>query len=174
MVFIGHAERDQRIRYVTELVNAGISLGVYGSPKYWYRYLTSGVRKRLPPIRPVVGDEYAHVISAAKVCLAFFSEANRDRCAYRVFEIPACGGFLLAERTDVMQTLYKEGEEAEYFGCAEELLDKVRFYLAHESARVAIARRGYERCVSSGHDVISRMKQWLKDIETWAEGWPEP
>lgn len=170
VVFIGHSERDRRIRYVTDIVNAGIPLRVYGSPTYWHKYLPLDILRRLPSIVPVFGDEYALTISTAKVCLAFFSEGNRDKYAYRVFEIPACKGFLLAERTDVMQSLYEDGLEAEYFSSSDELIDKIRFYLQHDEARERIARRGYERCIFSGYDIVSRMRQWVKDIETWSQG----
>ena len=165
VVFIGHGEPDHRIGYVKTLVEAGIGLQIFGPQKYWREYLPTEVYRRLPAIRPVVRDEYARTICRSKICLAFFSRGNRDRYAYRVFEIPACGGFLLAERSDVMMHLYKEGTEAEFFASSEELIDKTRFYVQNEEARGRIARRGYERCTTGGYDVISRMKQWSADIK---------
>lgn len=165
VVFIGHGERDHRICYVSDIVNANIPMRVYGSPTNWHRYLPLDILRRLPPIVPVVDDDYALTISRAKVCLAFFSESNRDKYAYRVFEIPACKGFLLAERTDVMQSLYEEGREAEFFSSSDELIDKICFYLRHDDTRKKIAQKGYERCISSGYDVVSRMRQWVKDIK---------
>ena len=165
VVFIGHAERDRRIDYVTDIVNAGIPLRIFGDPKYWRRYLPPEVQRRLPPITPRLGKSYARTISFSKICLAFHSQANRDRYSHRVFEIPACRGFLLAERTDIMRSLYEEGKEAEFFDSSDELVDKIRFYLKHDSAREQIAQKGYERCTKSGYDVVSRMRQWLMDIQ---------
>ena len=169
VVFIGHAERDTRIQYVTHMLQEGIPLKIFGSPKYWRRYLPSAFYKRLSPIEPRLGDDYARTLSEAKICLAFFSKGNRDRYTYRVFEIPACGGFLLAERTDVMETLYEEGKEAEYFASSEELIDKIRFYLSHDEAREQIAQRGHDRCLRSGYDVVSRMRQWVLDTMEFRE-----
>jgi hypothetical protein len=164
VVFIGHAECDQRIQYLRDLVEANVRLEIFGPKEYWRRYLPGAVYNRLPPIRPVYGDEYPRTVGEARICLAFYSQANRDRCGYRVFEIPACGGFLLAQRTDVVQGLYEEGKEAEYFGSSEELISKVRFYLRHEEARERIARKGHQRCIASGYDVVSRMRQWVSDV----------
>jgi len=169
VVFIGHAEADSRIQYLAALAEAGIRLEVFGAPKYWRRHLPPAVFNRLPPIQPVVGAEYARTIWGARISLAFYSRGNRDRYAYRVFEIPACGGFLLAQRTDVVQTLYAEGKEAEYFASAEELTDKVRFYLQHDEARERIAKAGHRRCLTSGYDVVSRMRQWVADIREFRE-----
>lgn len=168
-VFIGHVERDLRIPYVRGLLRAGIPLRLFGSPT-WNQVLPPALRKTLPPTRPLWGDDYSRVLSSAKICLAFHSGANRDRCSYRVFEIPACGGFLLAQRSDTMQDLYKEGVEAEYFESPRELEEKTEFYLRNDRARQQIAQAGHQRCLRSGYDVISRMRQWLSDVEEFRAG----
>lgn len=165
LLFVGHAERDRRILYITDLVESGLPIRLFGANR-WSRYLPPQVyRKCAISSTPLLGEDYASAVSAAKICLAFHSAANRDSYSYRVFEIPACGGFLLAERTEVMRGLYEEGVEAEFFESSQELLDKARFYLHHEEARTRIAERGHERCLRSGYDVVSRMKQWLADVE---------
>lgn len=163
VVFIGHLERDRRIQYVTDVLEAGLPLRLFGSPE-WNRHLPASLAKDLSPTRPLFGDDYPRAISMAKICLAFYSGANRDHYAYRVFEIPACGGFLLAERTPVMKELYVEGKEAEYFDSSQELIDKISFYLQRNNAREQIARRGHECCLKSGYDIVSRLKQWLLDM----------
>ena len=47
---------------------------------------------------------------------------------------------LLADRTDEHQEFFEEVKEAEFFGSAEELLDKVKFYSSNDSAE------GSHRC----------------------------
>jgi len=164
VVFAGHVEEDSRIAHIASLLTANLPLSLFGSPE-WPRSLPTPLGKALAKVRPLVGDEYATVLSSARICLAFHSTANRDRDSYRVFEIPACGGFLLAYRTDLVQDLYKEGNEAEFFSTPDELLDKTQYYLRNESARLEIAKRGYDRCLRSNYDIFSRMKQWTKDMQ---------
>jgi hypothetical protein len=169
LVFIGHAEDDKRVSYIKSLLEAGFELRVYGiyGDKYWPRILSEEALRKLSPLRALFGLEYRKVLAASKISLCFLSRANRDLYTRRVFEIPAVGGFLLCERTAMMKNLYCEGVEADYFDSNEELIDKVTFYLSHPEIRARIAKAGYERCISSGYDIYSRIKQWLADLEEW-------
>ena len=169
VVFVGHAEPDARISLIAALIEAGSSIKICGSERDWRRHLSGRVLALLPRIQPVLNDDYAAELSAARVSLAFYSTANLDSYSYRVFEIPACGGFLLGQRTDAVQEIFEEGREAEFFDSEEELIAKVRYYIRNGSARDEIARRGYERCTKSGYDVVSRMKTWISDVREFVD-----
>ena len=101
--------------------------------------------------------EYPKAVNATRINLGFLRRANRDVQTQRSIEIPACGGFMLAERTDEHARLFEEGVEAEYFDCFEELLAKCRHYLDHEAARERIARRGQQRCVTGRYSNQGRL-----------------
>ena len=165
VVFVGHGESDGRSKYVCALLDAGIRLRIYGYAKHWHRCLRRRDLARLPDIKPVWDSEYRDLIRKSKICLVFLSGGNRDEYTRRCFEIPSWGGFMLAERTPTLRRLYEEGREAEYFGSPDELVEKCRAYLAHDDAREAIAMCGQKKCLGGGHDIVSRMKQWLVDIE---------
>jgi spore maturation protein CgeB len=166
VVFVGHIEADTRISYLESLVSTKMPLKVYGTGP-WRSLLSPEVYRAICPIKPVVSTDYRKVLAASKICLAFFSQANRDLYTRRVFEIPAVGGFLMAERTPVMQELYTEDKEAVYFASNDELVDKCQYYLVHHDARKQIARAGRARCLNSGYDVKSRVQQWLADTQHW-------
>jgi spore maturation protein CgeB len=69
---------------------------------------------------------------------------------------------MLAERTEAHLSLYEEDREAVYFETAEELLDKVRYYLAHDETRRRIAEAGYRRATGSGYTWRDRMAECLR------------
>ena len=66
-----------------------------------------------------------------------------------------------------MQEFYQEGKEAEFFSSLEEFSDKARFYLANGGLRQRMAEAGHRRVNASGHDIHSRMRQWLSDVSHW-------
>ena len=79
-------------------------------------------------------------------------------------EIPACGAFMLAERTREHLRLFEEGKEAAYFGSNEELLEKVHYYLNHEDERSTIASAGRQRCLDGGYSHHERLKYMLSVV----------
>ena len=98
----------------------------------------------------------AEAIQANRICLGLLYHENRDLHTSRTFEIPACGGFMLAERTEEHRMFFEEDKEAVYFDSFEEMLNKIRFYLAHESLRAKIAYAGLRRCTSSHATYMDR------------------
>ncbi|MGA2114127.1 MAG: glycosyltransferase [Bryobacteraceae bacterium] len=165
--FAGHLEPDERIHHLTEIARNGLDLRLHTQPDHAKRLLPSDVWKLLGPTHVVLGDDYRNALCGSRIGLSFYSRWNRDHYTTRSFEIPACGVFLLSERTEAMCALFDEGIEAEYFSTTAELIDKARYYLKHDSERRAIAQRGYDKVMRGGHDIHSRMKQWLADTTKW-------
>ena len=52
---------------------------------------------------------------------------------------------LLAERTGDHLELFDEGVEAEFFSDSDEMMDKLKYYLANESARLRMAEAGQRK-----------------------------
>jgi hypothetical protein len=158
--FIGYHERE-RERSIARLAEAGLDVKVYGPG--W-----EAVRRRLPRrvrVFPgVFGEDYAKTISAIPINLGFLRKCNRDLQTTRSVEIPACGGFLLAERTHEHQRLFIEGEEAEFFGDDAELIQKAKHYLTHPAERQAIASRGRQRCLAGRYSYAERIQDAIAEI----------
>jgi spore maturation protein CgeB len=71
---------------------------------------------------------------------------------------------MLSERTDDLKKLYKEDEEAVFFSCPEELVEKAKVLLKNEIRRKQIAKAGRQRCTADGHDVVNRMRQLCRVV----------
>ncbi|MDA7568053.1 glycosyltransferase [Flavobacteriaceae bacterium] len=160
VVFIGAKEQD-RLEHLLYLAEHGIQVHIYG----W-------VVKEPNPLhdniiihnRFLYEDEFCAAMGCSKISLNFLRKINRDLQTSRSVEIPACGGFMLAERTDEHMQLFKEGKEAEFFSSKEELLEKVNYYLQHDQERLAIAKAGYERCFKDSYTFENRMQGILNNL----------
>ncbi|HEY9165185.1 MAG TPA: glycosyltransferase [Candidatus Kryptonia bacterium] len=168
VVFAGHFEDDWRLDLLSNIARQGIDLKLFGTG--WDAAISALPEghplKRLLPIKPVRGIEYRKAICGAKISLSFLSKLNNDTYTRRSFEIPAMKSFMLSEYTDDLNSMFKEKVDAEYFRSADELLSKIEYYLKNESQRKEIALSGYERVKRDGHDVDSRMKQFLRDVNS--------
>jgi spore maturation protein CgeB len=157
--FIGGFEQE-RAGAMLRLAEAGILVRVWG--EYWERFPARHSNLKVE-FRPVMGDAYARATCAFDINLGFLRKVNRDLQTTRSIEIPACGAFLLAERTSEHLALFEEGKEAEYFDGDAELLAKVRYYLAHPESRQRIAAAGLARCRTSGYGNVERLRGMLDD-----------
>lgn len=157
VAFIGSCDSD-RIDYFHTLIRElpTVRLHIYGAGD-WGRY---------PALRPytkgiVLGRDFRIALASTKIALNFIRHANRDDHSERTFQIPACGAFMLAERTDEQIRLLAEGREAAYFQTPQELVEKVRRYLKHDSDRDMVAMAGHRRIINGGNTCKDRLLQIL-------------
>jgi hypothetical protein len=155
--FVGGEEQD-RYEMMLQLAKAGISVSVRGPG--WDCHTAKHPNLIVEP-GWITGDDYTRSICATEVNLGFLRKVARDLQTTRSIEIPACGGFMLAERTEEHLRLFEEGQEAEFFDSVEELIEKTRYYLAQADERERIARAGRERCLNSGYSNQERLSTVL-------------
>jgi spore maturation protein CgeB len=161
--FLGHFEPDRRQQELDYLMaNVSAHYRLHGSA--WAEH-SKGMAWHGMDTRELQGESYVKALNASKIALVFFSTWNHDKFTRRVFEIPVCGTLMLSQRTDLMKTLYEEDKEAVYFDSKEELVDKASYYLAHDDARNKIIESALKRCIGSGYDIYSRMREWLAVVE---------
>ena len=159
--FIG-AWEEQRCKSILYLVDHGLKVRVWGAGK-WLDYKNYSPNLKIEPVG-LYSDDYCKALRAFKINLCFLRKMNYDRQTTRTVEIPACGGFMLAERTDEHLALFLEGKEAAFFSSDEELLAKCQYYLAHEEERKAITAKGTARCIESDYSNIGMVKRILKKV----------
>jgi spore maturation protein CgeB len=109
-------------------------------------------------------EAYSDAIAGSRIALGLLREVCPDQHTTRTFEIPAIGGFMLADRSPEHMELFEEGQEAEFFGSDEEYVEKLNFYLAHEEVRTRVARAGHARCMRSGYSYDDRLRHVLTEL----------
>ena len=168
VIFVGDARHNmghlpssrERVELVEAVARAGVDLAIWG--RGWEK-LEDGYRARtrqrgltlLPAAR--VADAYR----AAKVVLNAHHAQMREGPNMRAFEIPAAGAFQLSDYKLRMDELFTVGEEIAVYRGPEDLVERLRGYLADEDGRRAIGAAGRRR-VLRDHTYQIRMRQLVE------------
>lgn len=155
--FVGTWE-PARAASIAQLVAGGVPVRVWGAR--WANECQPHSNLRIEP-QELLALDYTRALNSFDISLCFLRKLNRDRQTTRSVEIPACGAFMLAERTDEHLALFTEGVEAEFFASNEEMLEKARYYLEHPEARRRIAAAGLERCRVGRYSYHERLLDML-------------
>jgi len=115
-----------------------------------------------------VPSEWLRIYSASRIVLATHYHDPDGRFAVhqaspRVFEVLACGGFLITDRQRDVFDLFVDGVHLVGFDDAEDLRSKVRHYLDRPEERQAIAARGFEEAVAR-HTYVHRLEELVGRI----------
>ncbi len=159
--FIGDYEID-RAKHMYYLAEHNIQVRIWG-PNWEKKCRLIHPNMKIEG-KPLWADDYAKGICSFDINLVFLRKVNKDLHTARSIEIPACGGFMLAERTREHLELFQEGKEAEFFSTKEEMLEKIEYYLTNEEKRREIARAGRERCLKSGYSNHDRLKVMMQSV----------
>lgn len=157
VTFIGGGD-DDRAPYFETLVGAipGLRLHLHGG--YWNRY---------PKLHPywrgnATGRDFRLAVGGAKIAVNLVRRANRDDHVMRTFEIPACGGFMLTERSATHDELFSADNEAVFFNSPDELVAKVRIYLGRDEDRARIAAAGHRKITQGRHTYGDRLAEIIQ------------
>lgn len=156
--FVGRMER-QRALWLNEIAKEDYWLKVWGTN--WQKLPSKMKLRNYCMFQGVYTEDMAKVFGASDVALGFLTHLSDEQHTARTFEIPACRGFLLTERTEEQKALFKEGEEADFFSNTEELLEKVAFYHANPAKREFIRRKGYEKVLKLDATYTRRIQEIL-------------
>ena len=163
--FIGTFEQE-RASSMLYLAEHGIKVRIWGNGWQQFSKLHPHINLQIEN-KPIYVQDYQKAICATKINLCFLRKLNRDLQTDRTMEIPACSAFMLAERTTEHLRLFEENKEAVFFDNSDndELLTKVKHYLAHDEERLSIALAGYQRCHRDDYSHEHRLRDVLKQIE---------
>lgn len=150
------AAAKKRAKYLNAL--ASFSLRVWGD-EGWVRVLDPRANY-MGPARH--GQELNKVYSASAINLDINRIYQPDIITMRIFDILACGGFVLAEANREIADVLTPGEEIELYTGPEELLSKVNYFLAHPERARQIARAGRQRVLAE-HTINHRLPAMLAE-----------
>lgn len=160
VIFVGGWSR--RRERLLETVARHFDLKIWGPP-YWRTRTRPWSRlRRCWQGRALAGEEAAIVIARAGVTLNVLRDQNLpDGTNMRTFEVPGCGGFLLADRSAGAAEILPEGSAAAYFDGPEELCERIDYYLTRPAERREIAEEAH-RVVDAAHRYVHRAEAILR------------
>ena len=162
-VIATHTHHKEKLLDNLILAFPNIDLKIWGG--LWHENNQSPNLKKYIQGRALIGLSYVKAIRAAKINLAILSgrvsgASQGDETTTRTYEIPACKGFMLHERTSELLTLFEEGEEVACFGSTDELVAKIKYYLSRPDERERLIANAYNRCVPA-YSYDSRMERLI-------------
>ncbi len=164
--FIG-SYAPERIEVLEALADSGAKVRVWGNGWHGCSPASENLHIEYQPLVNTPEDlRYSKGICATKINLGFLRKINRDLQTDRSIEIPACAGFMIAERSNEHERLFRDGREAVYFDTMTDLIKKVRYYLAHDEERQIIAKAGRMKCETGKFSHSDRMEFMLKEALT--------
>lgn len=155
VLFVGGADRD-RAAFMTRFMRSGLQPALVGG--YWSRFTeTRGCDLGHKDIETV-----RQLTAAAAVNICLVRRANRDGHVMRSFEIPAIGGFMLAEDTPEHRELFGvEGRCVLYFTSPEMAAEKARWALANPDERGRMSRAAHALITGGRNTYGDRLLQML-------------
>jgi hypothetical protein len=153
--FAGGADAD-RVPYVTACIRAGSRVRLHGG--YWDRFpeTRAHARGHLP------ASELREAMRRSRVALCLVRRANRDGNVMRSFEIPAIGACMLTEDTAEHREIFgAEGENVVYFSSIDQMVDRLRWLLAHDTERLRLAEAAHRLITGGKHTYRDRLEAML-------------
>ena len=115
---------------------------------------------RCEPPLPTNGDFFNH-FRKTLINLNLVNGNAETGLNMRHFEITAAGGFMLCYRQPELEDCFVIGRECDVFDNEKELLEKIRYYLAHPQRCVEIALAGQQRTLRD-HLYSNRLRSLLQ------------
>jgi len=109
-------------------------------------------------VRPLAFENYIPLYERSKIGINIHNRGKYTVGGYRLFDLPANGVMQISDGGEYLEEFFKVGVEIESYSSEEELIDKIKFYLSHDDARIKIAKAGYERVMGS-YQVKSKLQE---------------
>lgn len=119
--------------------------------------------KVMPPVEP--GEAASIIFAASKINLNISLKGIEGGTPQRIMDVLGAGGFMLTNYCAETAELFEEDKELVMYRTPEELMEKVEYYLTHDTEREAIARAGRDKVLR-----CYTYKRKLKELIDWVEG----
>ena len=170
LCFLGNPDL-QRAAVIKQLVQAGISIDLYGND--WQKFVKSHPLQRIFP--PVYGDDFWKTLRRYRVQLNLMRIHNENSHNMRSFEVPGIGGIMLAPATAEHRLFFANGRNAFLFSGTEDCLQLARHILdLSEEEALGVRNCARRTSLEEGYTYRERVKGALREIKSVYEQIGDP
>lgn len=165
VVFVGSisAGHQDRIKLL-EKVSQRMPLQVYGEVSKNIS-IHPALKKRIYPA--IWGYDMYRRLSLSRVVLnSHIDAAGEDGGNMRMYETTGVGAFLLTDWKNNLSGCFEVGKEIAAYHDPEECIELIKYYLAHEEERKAIAQAGQARTLRE-HTYYQRMQELIDIVRKY-------
>ncbi|UQZ90080.1 hypothetical protein C4J81_13055 [Deltaproteobacteria bacterium Smac51] len=152
------ASRLWRLKILSALPKESLTLA---GDDNWPALMNIPAGQCLPPL-----DYYSELpgfYRTSRINLNITSAQMKSGLNQRIFDVPACGAFLLTDQREQLNALFEAGREVITYSSPEEARDLAAWYLNHGAAREEISNAAYER-VKNQHLYHHRLAEMLRSM----------
>lgn len=157
-LYLGNKVTEQERIYLLKLVSEKFDLKLYTTSDKSYVPMADyrGAAETM--------CEMPKVFHLSKINLNLTSKPIRTGLPLRIWDILGSGGFLLTNYQSEIEEYFEVGKELEVFSCEDELLQKIEYYLLHDTERIKIAEYGYRKAKKL-YSLEARIEKILETIK---------
>jgi Uncharacterized protein conserved in bacteria len=96
-------------------------------------------------VTPSPFTQYVPFYQKTKIGINIHNRGDYTVGSYRLFDLPANGVMQISDGGEYLKQFYSVGEEVVAYRGADDLIEKVEYYLTHEAERKRIALNGFNR-----------------------------
>ncbi|MBM3229792.1 glycosyltransferase [Candidatus Parvarchaeota archaeon] len=146
--FVGSVRGPRRREHLGYLAAKGVDVSIYGYGS---------------PLGAVSYEKMVEIFNRSKINLNFNFITGGTQMNARLFEVTACGGFVLTPDNYDLPRYFEAGKEVVCYESPSDLVEKIRYYLSHEAEREKIAEAGYRRTLAE-HSYEKRFEKIFAQI----------
>jgi spore maturation protein CgeB len=98
-------------------------------------------------VRPAAFEEYVPLYQRSKIGINVHNRGDYTVGSFRLFDLPGNGVMQISDGGEHLDAFFRTGEEIDGYRDGADLVEKLRYYLAHDEERTRIARNGHRRVI---------------------------
>ena len=153
---------DIRIRFLNTALPHGLT--IYGDALWGQRAYAGQLTQAYAGTSLDYRAETPEVYAATPINLRICHPQLADSVPFRVYDVLACGGFLLTEYRPALEKQFTIGRDLDAFRTPEELSEKIAYYLEHKPLRKDIATQG-QQTVLQNHTYKHRINEIIQMLD---------